>query len=101
MRIATYFRAGATVTQFENGALTESNPRLNYTSTYFGEATGDKALEYEVGPHVDAEIFSIYGNQDAASPRFDQRRHRLCVQSPWVGEGIPRPHQVRAGPWRS
>ena len=62
----TYFRTGATVTQFESGALTESNPRLNYTSTYFGEATGDKALEYEVGPHVDAEIFSIYGNQDAA-----------------------------------
>ena len=41
---------GATVTQFENGALTESNDRLNYTSTLFGEATGNKALEYEVGP---------------------------------------------------
>ena len=25
-----------------------------------------RTLEYEVGPHVDAEIFSIYGNQDAA-----------------------------------
>ena len=62
----TYFRMGATVTQFENGALTESNQRLNYTSTLYGEATGNKALEYEVGPHVDAEIFSIYGNQDAA-----------------------------------
>ena len=62
----TYFRMGTTVTQFENGALMESNDRLNYTSTLFGEATGNKALEYEVGPHVDAEIFSIYGNQDAA-----------------------------------
>ena len=57
---------GATVTQFENGALMESNDRLNYTSTLYGEATGNKSLEYEVGPHVDAEIFSIYGNQDAA-----------------------------------
>ena len=46
--------------------MTEANERLGYTSTYFGEAGGEKVLEYEVGPHVDSEIFSIYGNQDAA-----------------------------------
>ena len=26
----------------------------------------EKVLEYTVGPHVESEIFSIYGNQDAA-----------------------------------
>ncbi len=64
--VPNFFQTGTVVTQFANGALTEANERLGYTSTYFGEAGGEKVLEYEVGPHVDSEIFSIYGNQDAA-----------------------------------
>ncbi len=60
-----YFR-GATITQYANGAYVEDNPTLGYTSTLFGEATGDKVLEFQQGPHVDSTLFSIYGNQDAA-----------------------------------
>ena len=63
---ANYYQRGATVTQYANGALVEVNKQLDYTTTYFGAAGGDKVLEYEVGPHVDTALFSIYGNQDAA-----------------------------------
>lgn len=61
-----YFDKGTIVTRYENGALTETNERHGYSASYFGEPGGGKALEYEVGPHVDSELFSIYGNQDAA-----------------------------------
>ena len=61
-----YFDKGTIVTLYENGALTETNERHGYAAGYYGEPDGDKLLEYEVGPHVDSEIFSIYGNQDAA-----------------------------------
>ena len=64
--VPSFFQKGAVITQYANGAVMEANERLGYTSTYFGEAGGDKVLKYEVGPHVDSEIFSIYGNQDAA-----------------------------------
>ncbi len=64
--VANFYQKGAVVTQYANGAVTEANERLGYTTTYLGEASGEKVLEYEVGPHVDSEIFSIYGNQDAA-----------------------------------
>ncbi len=63
---ANFYQKGATVTQYANGAYVVDNKQLGQTDTYFGEAGGDKVLEYEVGPHVDTAIFSIYGNQDAA-----------------------------------
>ena len=61
-----YYSMGTVVTNYANGAYSESNERTGYSAAYFGEATGDKVLEYTVGPHVESEIFSIYGNQDAA-----------------------------------
>ena len=54
------------VTEYENGAYTESNERLDYEAAFYGDAEGAKALEYEVGPYVDTALFSLYGNQDAA-----------------------------------
>ncbi len=61
-----YAWQGMVVTEYENGAYAESNDRLGYESVLYGEAEGTKTLEYEVGPHVDTALFSIYGNQDAA-----------------------------------
>ena len=61
-----YYSMGTLVTNYANGAYSESNELTGLSATYFGEATGDKLLEYTVGPHVESEIFSIYGNQDAA-----------------------------------
>ena len=61
-----YYQAGTLVTEYSSGAYSESNARTGRSATYFGEAAGDKVLEYEIGPHVDSTIFSIYGNQDAA-----------------------------------
>ena len=57
---------GAVVTEYENGAYSEINERIGYSETYYGDAAGGKTLEYEVGPHMDTALFSIYGNQDAA-----------------------------------
>ena len=61
-----YHFTGTVVTNYANGAYSETNPRAGHSVSYFGEAAGDKTLEYTVGPHVDSTIFSIYGNQDAA-----------------------------------
>ena len=61
-----YYSLGTVVTNYANGAYSESNDRTGHSATYFGEAAGDKILEYTVGPHMESEIFSIYGNQDAA-----------------------------------
>ncbi len=64
--VDNYYDQGTVITQYENGAYTVSNESTGLDATYFGDATGDKVLEYTVGPHVESEIFSIYGNQDAA-----------------------------------
>ena len=61
-----YYDTGTTVTNYASGAYSESNPNTGHSATYFGEAAGDKTLEYTVGPHMDSALFSIYGNQDAA-----------------------------------
>ena len=61
-----YYSMGTVITEYANGAYSESNDRTGHSVAYFGEATGDKILEYTVGPHFESEIFSIYGNQDAA-----------------------------------
>ena len=61
-----YFDSGTVVTLYDSGAYSVSNERTGHSATYFGEASGDKVLEYTVGPHVESELFSIYGNQDAA-----------------------------------
>ena len=64
--VENYFATGSVITRYASGTLVEANERLGYTATYFGEPGGDKELEYTVGPHVEAALFSIYGNQDAA-----------------------------------
>ena len=61
-----FFRSGAVVTQYAGGAYVEANERLGYMTTLYGDASGDKILEFEVGPHADRTLFSIYGNQDTA-----------------------------------
>ena len=61
-----YYSMGTVISLYESGSYSESNSRTGLDSTYYGEATGPKSLEYTVGPHVESEIFSIYGNQDAA-----------------------------------
>ncbi len=61
-----FFFTGTVITEYESGAYAESNERTGHSAMYYGEASGAKTLEYEVGPHVESAIFSIYGNQDAA-----------------------------------
>ncbi len=61
-----YYSSGNVITLYENGAYTESNESKGHNVSYFGDASGEKTLEYTVGPHVESEIFSIYGNHDAA-----------------------------------
>ena len=60
-----YFFSGVTVTEYANGAFAESKPGAFDFSAY-GEPTGEKVLEYTGGPHADATIYSIYGNQETA-----------------------------------
>ena len=52
-----WFNTGTRVIEYENGAYRETNAALGYDVTFYGEATGPTALEFEVGPHADSEIF--------------------------------------------
>ena len=60
-----YFFADTMVTQYVSGAYTEAKPG-GYEFEAYGEAGGNKALEYTVGPYAESTIYSIYGSQDAA-----------------------------------
>jgi len=55
-----YFAAGTTVRIYENGAVEQGN------ETFGGEPEGEVIVESEIGPHVDAVVYTIYGTQDAA-----------------------------------
>lgn len=65
-RVDNFWRTGTRVIQYENGAYREDAPGDKYDVTYYGEATGPISLEFEIGPHINSEIFNIYSNQDAA-----------------------------------
>ena len=65
-RDPNWFASGTKVTQYTNGAYRQLNEALGVDTTLYGEATGPISLEYEVGPHADGEIFSIYGNQSGS-----------------------------------
>ena len=58
-----YFR-DSVVTQYANGAYSESKPGV-YEYSAYGDPGEQKSLEYTVGPHVNSAIYSIYGSQDA------------------------------------
>ena len=59
-----FYFTGSTVTEYSSGAYQESKPGA-FEFTAFGEPSGEKALEYTVGPDADSVIYSIYGSQDA------------------------------------
>ncbi len=59
-----YHFAGSEVAQYANGAYTESKEGT-YEFSAYGEAGGEKSLEYTVGPFADSTIYSIYGSQDS------------------------------------
>ena len=61
-----WFNSGTKVIEYENGAYREVNEALGLDRTLYGEATGPTSLEFEIGPHADSELFSIYGNQDSS-----------------------------------
>ena len=61
-----WFRKGIMVVEYEGGGYQEIDPSGNFDVTYYGDATGTKTLEFEIGPNVDSAIFSIYGNKDSA-----------------------------------
>ena len=60
-----YYFFGTTVTNYANGAYSDSKPGVFSFSAY-GDPSGEKTLEYTIGPNADSSIFSIYGSQDAA-----------------------------------
>lgn len=59
-----FYFTGSTSTNYANGAYQQSKPGA-YEFTAFGEPTGEKALEFTVGPYANSVIYSIYGSQDA------------------------------------
>ncbi len=58
---ADYHATGVKVIEYANGAYQEEPGFVLY-----GDATGDIDLEFEIGPFVEAVVYSIYGSQDAA-----------------------------------
>ena len=60
-----YFFEGSTVINYTNGAYAESKPG-GYEFSAFGDPTGEKDLEYTVGPYADITLYSIYADQNAS-----------------------------------
>ena len=60
-----HYFSDVTTTHYANGAYAESKPG-GYDFAAYGDATGDKSLEYMTGPFVDSSIYSIHGNQETA-----------------------------------
>ena len=59
-----YFFRDTVVTEYASGAYAEAKPGA-YEFEAYGDAGGDKSLEYTVGPYAESTIYSIYGSQDA------------------------------------
>ena len=60
-----FYFADSTVIQYANGAYAETKPG-SYDFSAYGDPTGDKTLEYTVGPFSESSIYSIHGNQETA-----------------------------------
>jgi len=58
------FFIGSTVEEFANGAYKETYAD-GTDFTAYGDATGDKVLEYKTGPYFDSALYTLY-DQDAA-----------------------------------
>jgi peptide/nickel transport system substrate-binding protein len=58
------FLIGTVVEEFANGAYKETYPD-GTDFTAYGDATGDKVLEYKTGPYFDSALYTLY-DQDAA-----------------------------------
>jgi ABC-type transport system substrate-binding protein len=59
-----YFE-GSSIIQYSNGAYSESKPGV-YEFNAYGQLTGEKVLDYTVGPFAASSIYSIFGNQETA-----------------------------------
>ncbi|MCD4739271.1 MAG: ABC transporter substrate-binding protein [Anaerolineae bacterium] len=60
-----YFFKGATISEYDDGTWMVEFP-AGETMQLFGDASGEKTLEYVSGPHAPNVLLSIYGSQDAA-----------------------------------
>ena len=64
VRNPEFYFAGQHVEEFANGAYRESIDG-KYEFVAYGDATGDKVLEFTAGPHFESALYSLY-DQDAA-----------------------------------
>jgi ABC-type transport system substrate-binding protein len=60
-----YFFQGSIVTEYANGAFAEVKEGF-YDFSAYGDPTGEKILEYTIGPNAESTIYSIYSNQESA-----------------------------------
>jgi ABC-type transport system substrate-binding protein len=60
-----YFFRDAEVTEYANGAYHESKTNI-YDFKAYGDLTGDKVLNYKVGPYVKSVQYIVYSDQNAA-----------------------------------
>ena len=93
--VANFYQKGAVVTQYANGALMEANERLGYTTTYFGEASGEKVLGVPGRAARGQRDIQYLRQPGCCGARVDQGRCRLPVQSSGAGKGLSGSYQER------
>jgi peptide/nickel transport system substrate-binding protein len=60
-----FYFTGASIIEYANGAYHESKANT-YDFQAYGDATGDKSLDYKTGPFVQSVQYTLYTDQNAA-----------------------------------
>jgi peptide/nickel transport system substrate-binding protein len=61
-----FYDKGTTVTYYHDGTFEHDATVDTYDYMLYGQANGNETAGWEIGPHVDAVLYTIYGSQEAA-----------------------------------
>ncbi len=90
-----YFFSGVEVTEYANGAYHESKANV-YDFTAYGDPTGDKVLDYTVGPYVQYVQYILYSDQNSALLALQKGEIDFILNPSGLSKGLA--DQVKSDP---
>ena len=90
-----YFFSGVEVTEYANGAYHESKANV-YDFTAYGDPSGDKVLDYTVGPYVQYVQYILYSDQNSALLALQKGEIDFILNPSGLSKGLA--DQVKSDP---